>query len=56
MNKLENLIVVPDKGILIINGESKEMISGFRLEFISGKWVLTFAEEKRYDASAPGWG
>jgi len=54
-NKIESIVVIPNEGILIINGEKKERISKLYLEFINGRWVLSFEENKQFEATAPGW-
>ena len=55
VEKLENLIVIPKEGILLVNGKKKERISKLYLKFDNGKWVLSFEEDKIFEATAPGW-
>lgn len=41
MENFKNLVIIPNEGILFVNGEHKEIISKFYLQFDDGRWVLT---------------
>lgn len=50
MEELKSIVVIPEEGLLLINGKWRKNISALCLKFINEKWELYVDEENRYEA------